>query len=155
MPFPSIADALYLGLYPGCYLGLILLLKRRAGKLTAGVWLDGLIGALGFASLAAALLIGAVVSDTGGDLIPVTTNIAYPLADVLLISIVVAMVAVFGRGAGRTARHRLAGGAAAARTRRLAAPAPARAPRHRRRADGADTGGCRRRLAGAPGDRPL
>jgi hypothetical protein len=37
VPFPSVADALYLGLYPWCYVGLILLLKRRAPGLTAAV----------------------------------------------------------------------------------------------------------------------
>jgi len=47
-PFPSMADALYLALYRACDVGLILLLKRRAPSLTSAVWLDGLIGALGF-----------------------------------------------------------------------------------------------------------
>jgi two-component system, cell cycle response regulator len=102
VPFPSIADALYLGLYPGCYVGLVLLLRRRARGAAPTVWLDGLIGALGFAAIAAAVLIGAVVDDTGGDQWAIITNIAYPLADVLLLAIVAGMLTIFGARAGRT-----------------------------------------------------
>jgi two-component system, cell cycle response regulator len=102
VPFPSLADVLYLGLYPGCYVGLILLLRRRARGITPGVWLDGLIGALGFAALAAAVLIGAVVDTTGGSFVSVLVNIAYPLGDVLLLAMVVTALAIVGPRAGRT-----------------------------------------------------
>ena len=102
VPYPSIADALYLGLYPACYVGLVLLLRGRARGLAPGVWLDGLIGVLGFAALSAAVFIGAVVDTTGGDLAAVITNLAYPLADVLLLGMVTAALAIFGAQAGRT-----------------------------------------------------
>ena len=44
-PYPSWSDALYLLFYPGAYAALILLLRRRAQGLGAGVWLDGSAGA--------------------------------------------------------------------------------------------------------------
>jgi hypothetical protein len=102
VPFPSLGDLLYLGLYPGCYIGLILLLRRRARGITPGVWLDGLIGALGFAALAAAVLISAVVDTTGGSFAAVLVNIAYPLGDVLLLAMVITALAIVGPRAGRT-----------------------------------------------------
>src|SRR3954463_10008589 len=42
-PFPSFSDAGYLGIYPGSYIGLVLLLRARAGRISPALWLDGLI----------------------------------------------------------------------------------------------------------------
>ena len=52
IPYPSLADALYLGLYPCCFAGLLLLARCRAGRLPWMLWVDGLIVALGFAAVA-------------------------------------------------------------------------------------------------------
>src|SRR3954468_21858705 len=42
-PFPSPADAGYLAIYPGSYVALVLLLRARAGRIPASLWLDGVI----------------------------------------------------------------------------------------------------------------
>jgi two-component system, cell cycle response regulator len=38
-PYPSIADALYLGFYPAAYVGLVLLFRAHVGGATGGLWL--------------------------------------------------------------------------------------------------------------------
>ena len=80
IPYPSLADALYLGLYPCCFAGLLLLARCRAGRLPWMLWVDGLIVALGFAAVAGALVYGTVLDATGGDPLTVATNLAYPSA---------------------------------------------------------------------------
>ncbi len=94
VPFPSIDDALYLAFYPCMYVGIALLLRARVRGLPAGVWLDGLIGALAVASVGAAVVFGAVMSNTRGAPLAVATNLAYPLADLLLLGILVGVMAL-------------------------------------------------------------
>ncbi|MBV9803072.1 MAG: diguanylate cyclase [Solirubrobacterales bacterium] len=96
VPVPSIADALYLGFYPATYIGIGLLLRSRVGRLPAGLWLDGMIGGLAVAALGAAFAFGAVLSDTHGATLTVATNLAYPLADLLLFALLVGIVALTG-----------------------------------------------------------
>jgi hypothetical protein len=98
VPYPSIADALDLGLYPACFIGLLLLLVRARGgrRLPWVLWVDGVIIALGFVAVVAALLFNAIVDTTGGDLVTVATKLAYPMSDVLLLSLVAGLVGVFG-----------------------------------------------------------
>jgi two-component system cell cycle response regulator len=96
IPYPSLADALYLGLYPCCFVGLLLLARCRAGRLPWMLWVDGLIVALGFAAVASALVYGRVLDSTGGDPLTVATNLAYPMSDVLLLGLVAGLLGVFG-----------------------------------------------------------
>jgi diguanylate cyclase (GGDEF)-like protein len=98
VPVPSMADALYLSFYPFVYLGIALLLRSRLGRLPAGLWLDGLVGAMAAAALGAALVFGPVLSNTSGATMTVATNMAYPLADLVLFGIVVGIIAVTGWG---------------------------------------------------------
>jgi two-component system, cell cycle response regulator len=96
IPYPSLADALYLGLYPFCFVGLLLLARARAGRLPWMLWVDGLIVAFGFAAVASALVYGKVLDGTGGDPLTVATNLAYPMSDVLLLGLVAGLLGVFG-----------------------------------------------------------
>ena len=96
VPFPSFADALYLSFYPAAYVGIWLLLRSQVGRLPAGLWLDGVIGGLAVAALGAALVFGAVLSATHGAALTVATNLAYPLADLLLLGLLVGIMAVTG-----------------------------------------------------------
>ena len=96
IPYPSLADALYLGLYPCCFVGLLLLARCRAGRLPWMLWVDGLIVAFGFAAVASALVYGRVLDSTGGDPLTVATNLAYPMSDVLLLGLVAGLIGVFG-----------------------------------------------------------
>jgi diguanylate cyclase (GGDEF)-like protein len=96
VPFPSLADALYLSFYPAVYIGIGLLLRSRVGRLPAGLWLDGMIGGLAVAALGAALVFGAVLSNTHGAVLTVATNLAYPLSDLLLLGILIGIMALTG-----------------------------------------------------------
>ena len=51
----SVADVLFLAMYPCFYVALGLLARRHLRDLRLGMWLDGLIAGLGAASVAAAL----------------------------------------------------------------------------------------------------
>ena len=86
-PYPSPADALYLGFYAACYLALVLLAGPRVRGISSSVWLDGLIAMLAVSAVGTAFVVPAVV-DTSGDLAVVATNLVYPVADVLLIAMV-------------------------------------------------------------------
>ena len=88
-PYPSIADAFYLGFYPASYVGLILLLRARLRSLTPGVRVDGVTAAFAVGAVGSAVVVGVVLQATVGTASVVATNIAYPLADVILLSLVV------------------------------------------------------------------
>lgn len=92
-PYPSLADAGYLLVYPFMYVGVLLLVRRRI-RFSTGAWLDGAIGGLAAAALATAVLSPALIGLTKGDPAIVATNLAYPLGDVLLLSFLIAGVTV-------------------------------------------------------------
>jgi diguanylate cyclase (GGDEF)-like protein len=95
-PFPSICDVFYLAFYPCVYAGLMMLVRSRAQRFNASIWLDGLIGGFGVAAIGAALVFQPIYETSTGSLGAVATNLAYPLADLLLLGIVVAMFALRG-----------------------------------------------------------
>ncbi len=96
VPVPSPADAMYLGFYPAAYLGIGLLLRGRMRALPAALWLDGAIGGLAVAALGAAFAFGPVLTDTHGAPLTVATNLAYPLADLLLLGLLAGIIALTG-----------------------------------------------------------
>jgi len=87
-PFPSPSDALFLAFYPASYLGLVLLLRARASHLETLAWVDGLIGALAVAAIAAALIFPPVLEALGGSPLGVAVSIAYPFSDLVLLGLV-------------------------------------------------------------------
>lgn len=100
VPFPSVADFLWLGLYPLLYLGVVQLgAAQRKGE-RHGIAIDGALGALAIAAFAAALLVTPVRDATGGDLSVVGTTIAYPLADLHMLAFIGALWFLRGRRAG-------------------------------------------------------
>jgi two-component system, cell cycle response regulator len=96
VPFPSLADLGYLSLYPFMYAGLLLLMRSRVTGFRRLLWLDGLIGGLAVASLATAFVFQVVLDSVGGSSAAVATNLAYPLADAVLIALVVLVVGASG-----------------------------------------------------------
>jgi two-component system cell cycle response regulator len=100
-PYPSVSDAFWLAFYPPCYVGLALLLHSRLAHVRASLWLDGAIAALALAAVGSAIVFGAVLEVTGGSASAVATNLAYPLADLVLIGLVVATLAANGWRPGR------------------------------------------------------
>jgi two-component system cell cycle response regulator len=97
VPIPSLADAGYLAFYPIAYVGLIMLLRARVGAFSGAQWLDGAIVGSAVASVAAALALGPIVAaSTTGSAAAVATNLAYPIADLALLTLVVTAAAFTG-----------------------------------------------------------
>jgi two-component system cell cycle response regulator len=97
IPTPSPADGFWLAVYPPWYAGLFLLFHARVGAVGSRVVVDGLIGALGMASIAAAIVFDAVLKSSAGSTAAVITNLAYPVGDLLLLSLIVGVMVVGGR----------------------------------------------------------
>jgi diguanylate cyclase (GGDEF)-like protein len=100
-PYPSLADLFYVAFYPLCYAGLLLLMRRHVADFNRSLWLDGLAAAFGAAALGAAVLVEIVLETTEGSRSTVITNLAYPLGDVLLISVVIGAFALSGWRPGK------------------------------------------------------
>src|SRR5439155_5386217 len=100
-PFPSYADIGFLCVYPPAYGAIVLLLRGRVGRLHASLWLDGIIGGLAVAAVGTAVVFQAVLNMLGGSPAAVATNLAYPLADLTLIALVVWALGVVGWRPGR------------------------------------------------------
>ncbi|MFI5286461.1 MAG: putative bifunctional diguanylate cyclase/phosphodiesterase [Candidatus Dormibacteria bacterium] len=101
VPYPSIADACFLAFFVLAFLGIGLLVRETVPRTSRTIWVDGLIAALGVAALEATLVIGPIAHANSGDFGTVATNIAYPIADLVLLTMVVAVFAVRGWRPGR------------------------------------------------------
>jgi two-component system, cell cycle response regulator len=100
-PFPSPSDALFLAFYPASFVALVLLLRARVPQLEPLAWVDGLIGALAVAGVAAALIFPPVLEALGGETLGVAVSLAYPAADLVLLGLLSGAFAVSGwRGQG-------------------------------------------------------
>jgi diguanylate cyclase (GGDEF)-like protein len=86
-PFPSPADLGFLAFYPATYLALVLLLRARVPHLDPLAWVDGLIGALAVAGVAAALIFPPVLRALEGDALGVGVSLAYPCFDLVLLGL--------------------------------------------------------------------
>jgi len=84
-PFPSPADFGFLAFYPLSYLALALLLRARVAHLERLAWVDGLIGALAVAGVAAALIFPPVLEALEGSTFGVAVSLAYPCFDLVLV----------------------------------------------------------------------
>jgi diguanylate cyclase (GGDEF)-like protein len=101
-PAPSVADGFYLALYPALYVAVVLLGRSRMRAFRTSMWLDGAIGGLAVAAVAAALIFEPVLHSTGGGAAAVATNLAYPLADLLLLGLLAGLLAMTGWRPGRS-----------------------------------------------------
>ena len=103
VPIPSPADAGYLAFYPFAYAALIALLRARIGAFPVARWLDGVIVGSAVAALAAALALGPIVdASSEGQTLAVTTNLAYPIADLTLLTMVATAASFTGWRPGRS-----------------------------------------------------
>ena len=100
-PFPSVADALWLAAYPPLFAIPLFLVRSRVPRVSAATWLDGLIGALAVAAAAATWVLGPSLSTPAHDPLAAAANLAYPVADLLLLALVGAVFAVLGARADR------------------------------------------------------
>ncbi len=83
-PFPSPADLGFLAFYPASYLALVLLLRARVPHLDSLAWVDGLIGALAVAGVAAVLVFPPVLEALAGEAFGAAVSLAYPCFDLVL-----------------------------------------------------------------------
>lgn len=95
-PPTSLADVCYLAFYPGLYIALVALIRARVHRFHASMWLDGLIGTLGATAVAIAVLLAPALQLTDGSTVAVAVALAYPVADVVLLALLVAVSAVLG-----------------------------------------------------------
>ena len=101
LPVPSIADGLWLAMYPIMYVSVALLLRARLSTWRTSMWLDSLIAATAVAALSADMVVQAVLSSaTGSTTAELITNLAYPIGDLILMA-----MALGGDRAGRLARR--------------------------------------------------
>jgi two-component system, cell cycle response regulator len=101
VPIPSVGDAFYLIFYLLLYCGIVLLARRRVQRIGAGMWLDGWIGALACGAVSGEVVIPHVFATSHQPLISVTTSLAYPIGDLMLLAIVLGVLTMTG---WRTAR---------------------------------------------------
>jgi diguanylate cyclase (GGDEF)-like protein len=103
VPIPSPADGCYLAFYPLAYAAMVGLLRARIGSFPVARWLDGVIVGSAVAALAAALAFGPIVdASSEGSALAVATNLAYPIADLTLLTLVLTAAAFTGWRPGRS-----------------------------------------------------
>jgi two-component system, cell cycle response regulator len=96
IPVPSLADAGYLMIYPPVWAALMLLYRSRIRGRTAALWIDGAIGALAVGAIGAAVVLDAVLDSVDGASLGAAVNLSYPLADVVMLGLVVGVLAMTG-----------------------------------------------------------
>jgi two-component system, cell cycle response regulator len=97
----SPADGFYLALYPCMYVAMTLLVGAHLRELRISMWLDGLIGGLGAATLAAAVVLPPIVDGARGDIGSVALTLAYPIGDLLLLIFAISALGMTGWRPGR------------------------------------------------------
>lgn len=103
VPIPSPADGGYLAFYPLAYAALVVLLRTRIGAFPVARWLDGAIVGSAVAALAAAFALGPIVdASSEGQTLAVATNLAYPIADLTLLTMVATAASFTGWRPGRS-----------------------------------------------------
>ena len=93
-PIPSVADAMWLMLYPASYLGIVGLVRAQRRRVPAGIWLDGVIAGLALSAAGAALVLPPVLASVSGDALAIVTEMAYPVCDLLLAALIVGALAL-------------------------------------------------------------
>jgi two-component system, cell cycle response regulator len=97
----SPADGLYLAMYPCLYVAIMLLLGAHLRELRVSLWLDGLIGGLAAATLAAAVVLPPIIEQAHGEFASVAVSLAYPIGDLLLLIFTIGALGITGWRPGR------------------------------------------------------
>jgi diguanylate cyclase (GGDEF)-like protein len=95
-PYPSVADALWLGFYPLVMFGVGLMFRDRMAGSSVSMWLDGVVSGVGLASLSAATVFPRVTAGASGPPAAVVINFAYPLLDLALLITIIGGMAALG-----------------------------------------------------------
>ena len=97
----SLDNVFFLAFYPCCYVALVLLVGAHLRELRIGMWLDGVIGGLGAATVGAALILPPIVAHAHGNVGSVAISLAYPIGDLLLLVFTVGAIGMTGWRPGR------------------------------------------------------
>jgi diguanylate cyclase (GGDEF)-like protein len=96
LPVPSPSDGFWLILYPLSLVSVAALVRGRVQTSGFHLWMDGAMGALAVGSIVAAIGFDALFEAGSGDALALATNAAYPIGDLLLISMIVGAIGVSG-----------------------------------------------------------
>ena len=100
-PSPSIADVLYLGMYPAIFAALALMVRAHFRHVGPAVWLDGIVVGLATAAVGAGLIFPSVLAAGSRDVATTAVNLAYPLGDFFLLVFIALGFALCGWRPGR------------------------------------------------------
>jgi diguanylate cyclase (GGDEF)-like protein len=107
-PYPSFADVFYLAAYPAVAIGLVLLMRRRGSRGSAG-FIEAAIIAVGLGLAFWVFVLHPVAAGSATSMLERWISTTYPAADVLLLAM---LARLFTGGSGRNASTRLIGAAA-------------------------------------------
>ena len=107
VPFPSVADALYLAGYPLIMLGLVRLTRLRGHRTARESYADAAIVSIGALALSWHFLVGSYASDSTMDNFAKLVTVAYPMMDIAVLFVVLRGLAF---GTARLPVHRLLAG---------------------------------------------
>jgi diguanylate cyclase (GGDEF)-like protein len=96
LPVPSPSDGFWLILYPLSLISVAALVRGRVQTSGFHLWMDGAMGALAVGSIVAAIGFDALFEAGSGNALALATNAAYPIGDLLLISMIVGAIGVSG-----------------------------------------------------------
>ena len=102
IPVPSVADIGYLLLCPAWFAGFAIIARHRLRGTAMTVWIDGLCAALAVGAVGAAVVFEPVVHAAEGRPLAVATNLAYPIFDLVVVAMIVAVLALRGWRIDRT-----------------------------------------------------
>ncbi len=94
--YPGIADLFYLACYPLSGTGIVLLLAGSNDQAARKLWLDGAIGGLALAAVATAVLYDTLLQTSGGGALRTFVELAYPVADLAIVGLVLVAFAAQG-----------------------------------------------------------
>ena len=93
-PVPSWADAGYLLFCPFAFVGILSLVRQRTSGAPRTLVVDALAAALSAGALSAAVVVQPVLANAEGGSLAIATNLAYPVSDLLLLSLIVGATAL-------------------------------------------------------------
>ena len=97
LPAPSLADAFYLGLYPGLVAGLVLLIHCRTAGRDWGSLVDALTISTGLGLLMWVFIIRPAVGDPSVSSLGQFVGILYPIGDIVVLAMIVRLLIGGGR----------------------------------------------------------
>jgi diguanylate cyclase (GGDEF)-like protein len=103
-PFPGIADAFYLALYPALFGGVLLIVRRATTARDWGAVMDSTTITTGIGLLSWVFVIRPAAADPTLSVLGHVVSIAYPVGDVLVLAMLVRLLL---GGGGRTVAFRL------------------------------------------------